>query len=1148
MYPMIDTLKPFRLIVVALPLLLGSVVALTVQDTPKASAYAGYVELKCTDSTVTEGETFRLHIETGEPSNLRGETIKVYWTTVADTADESDYHALHHEGQASNRYQSRTTRMGRTFYTTEDNYSETTEKFKVKATNASSSGSGGGTCTIEIEDDDGPGAIKTWIDSEPVDGKYDRGDRIRIKQQFSEAVYVDGGEIDVGLLLGYGSTAVARGAAYVSGSGTDTLTFEYTVTGEDLDVDGIEIPDSDYEGPGSIRAEATGMTVNAFYEGLSPDDSHLVLGATHVQQVSIISAPADGDTYRFGEHLEIQMRFNRAVEVDGWVYVVLRIGDEQEAWASAWYDRGSGTDTLVFRHAVRADDVDTGGFRVVNGFIGPEGQRYGFGGAGSITDRGADHEVSPYYTGLTDASGYKVDGRPYIKSIAVTSTPANGTHYRYRDRIMISATFDRAVSVQPKPAFRISIGDKTALARFYDGSLTDTLVFSYKVEEDDVDADGISIPAQNRFRETGTIWESGTKRRVNEHIPALADQAEQAVKGSLPFVISNEIISTPVHPRQYRFGEDIEIALTFDEPVDVLGTPSIRIKLDRSGPPVRDATYRRGAGTDTLVFAYTVQGGDLDHTGIELPEGQTDAFTGNTRVYQAGTENLVNGYIPGFGPQREHRVDGLPQIIAKAVESTPARRGIYRAGESILVSLTYDRPVEVVGRPPIYIKVGDNSPGARYRSGSESNTIIFGYDVQADDRDSNGFGLHDFVGGFPPNDYMKPVGVDIRFARQFKGFGSQEGHAVAGRVHINAIEVISEPGEDGVYEMSDTIELLVRFDDEVTVTGAPTLSLHLGGSTQTAEFHGVRLLTDGVLGQTVTASGGGSISGDALVFTYTVQIADEAPGGIGVWRNSLNLNGGSIADPNGNEPDLPHSAYTFAEHPVVEVAPEVESVRTSVDGSQVIITFSENVRVQPNLQTLSSFAGVDVGIYLRALIDVFVNDHRAHTHGASIAGKELALSLDTAIRQGQEVEVAYDDVFARDVPGIIVDHAGNPLEYFSNQAATNNSTLPANGDTNWPVISAYSLTIAEGQTGTYTVALGAQPDEDVAVTLSISPATLLTADAETLTFTPDNWATPQTVTLTAGTDADDLNFWQEVVHTADMDGFIVGHLKVLIEE
>ena len=89
------------------------------------------------------------------------ETMKVYWSTEEGTAKESDHCPLHHEGQASNGFQSDAGRMGRTFYTTEDVYSEEDETFTVRADNASSTGTGAGSCEIEIEDDDGPGAIRT---------------------------------------------------------------------------------------------------------------------------------------------------------------------------------------------------------------------------------------------------------------------------------------------------------------------------------------------------------------------------------------------------------------------------------------------------------------------------------------------------------------------------------------------------------------------------------------------------------------------------------------------------------------------------------------------------------------------------------------------------------------------------------------------------------------------------------------------------------------------------------------------------------------------------------------------------------------------------------------------------------------------------
>ena len=63
-------------------------------------------------------------------------------------------------------------------------------------------------------------------------------------------------------------------------------------------------------------------------------------------------------------------------------------------------------------------------------------------------------------------------------------------------------------------------------------------------------------------------------------------------------------------------------------------------------------------------------------------------------------------------------------------------------------------------------------------------------------------------------------------------------------------------------------------------------------------------------------------------------------------------------------------------------------------------------------------------------------------------------------------------------------------------------------------ISESSLSIAEGSTDTYTVALNSQPVGDVTVTISGAGADL-SVDTSTLTFTTTTWASAQTVTVTA---------------------------------
>lgn len=71
------------------------------------------------------------------------------------------------------------------------------------------------------------------------------------------------------------------------------------------------------------------------------------------------------------------------------------------------------------------------------------------------------------------------------------------------------------------------------------------------------------------------------------------------------------------------------------------------------------------------------------------------------------------------------------------------------------------------------------------------------------------------------------------------------------------------------------------------------------------------------------------------------------------------------------------------------------------------------------------------------------------------------------------------------------------------------------------VVSGESLEVTEGGTGMFTVCLAEAPSTYQPVYLAVSDSTLLSVSPATLTFTPENWATPQTVTVTALQDEDE---------------------------
>ena len=77
-------------------------------------------------------------------------------------------------------------------------------------------------------------------------------------------------------------------------------------------------------------------------------------------------------------------------------------------------------------------------------------------------------------------------------------------------------------------------------------------------------------------------------------------------------------------------------------------------------------------------------------------------------------------------------------------------------------------------------------------------------------------------------------------------------------------------------------------------------------------------------------------------------------------------------------------------------------------------------------------------------------------------------------------------------------------------------------DTAGVTVSESSLTVTEEDTtgDTYTIVLDSQPTANVTISIGGQSGTDVTAAPSPMTFTPTNWATPQTVTVTAANDAD----------------------------
>ena len=352
---------------------------------------------------------------------------------------------------------------------------------------------------------------------------------------------------------------------------------------------------------------------------------------------------------------------------------------------------------------------------------------------------------------------------------------------------------------------------------------------------------------------------------------------------------------------------------------------------------------------------------------------------------------------------------------------------------------------------------------------------------------------------------------------------------------VTSVDFTSNPGTDRVYGLGDTIQVTVAFSDDVTVSynsskkHAAEVDLELGGQTRTAHY----ARTDG----------------NKVILEYTVVPGDEETFALLLPPSSLRLDvkvtetqtgtknwvrDSWIRDSEGRDAVLDHNGLGSAAHRVDAVSPEFAGAQVSTDGTQVAVTFNESIKSPAILRAF----GVQTSLLQSLTLDVRVDGELAARSDAAVSGDTVTLTMAEPVTQGQTVTVSYDNLFVETGESILEDLYGNNLLTFTGQPATNGSTL---ADVERPdgglALSRTDLKIDEGESGTYTVVLASQPAGDVTVEISQRPTGRATVSPASLTFTADNWNTPQTVTITSTEDANYVDRWVLLRHVATGDDY-----------
>ena len=158
-----------------------------------------------------------------------------------------------------------------------------------------------------------------------------------------------------------------------------------------------------------------------------------------------------------------------------------------------------------------------------------------------------------------------------------------------------------------------------------------------------------------------------------------AATATVVAAATAPTVSNVAVTSTPASGTSYYLaGEVIEFTVTFSAPVTVTATPKFAFRL---GAATRQAAYASGSDSAALVFARTVQAGEVDRNGISW-NAVALALDGGT-ITQTGATTAARLTHAAQASLEGHRVDAAPPNAGLGVGAgAVAGAGLRRAARS----------------------------------------------------------------------------------------------------------------------------------------------------------------------------------------------------------------------------------------------------------------------------------------------------------------------------------------------------------------------------------------------------------------------------------------------------------------------------------
>ncbi|WP_246845829.1 Calx-beta domain-containing protein [Bdellovibrio sp. ZAP7] len=259
-------------------------------------------------------------------------------------------------------------------------------------------------------------------------------------------------------------------------------------------------------------------------------------------------------------------------------------------------------------------------------------------------------------------------------------------------------------------------------------------------------------------------------------------------------------------------------------------------------------------------------------------------------IFATGCGQLDARLLGGSADLGLPSVAAYPKILSVDADVTSASGvGVFSlprftTAQVVPISVHFSGPVDVTGTPTLELETGTVKRKANYASGSGTNTLVFEYAVVAGDStatlDYTGVAALDLNGGaITPANGATGTADEVANLLKLPAPGADNSLADTTPILVKTIPEVKElktPDTD-VYLDGTGLEVVVKYDQPVTVTGSPSITVQVGSNSRVASYIA-------------------QVSASELLFRYEIILGDDDTDGVAMPA-AITMTGATIVNP-----------------------------------------------------------------------------------------------------------------------------------------------------------------------------------------------------------------------------------------------------------